>query len=70
MQSVPKKWVVAVEWTHDGNQDCDEVAVTAPTAALARKLARDSWRKVHVPLWPGIKIRRTFIITEKMMAGG
>lgn len=70
MQTRKKQWVVAIEWTHDGNQDCDEVRVTAPTAASAIKLAKVSWRKVHVPLWPGIKIRRSFVITPQIAAGG
>ena len=61
--------VVAIEWTHQGNQDVDEVVVRAPTAADACFQARKRWREAVGSNWPGIRIRRVFVIDQRMRGG-
>ena len=64
-----KKWLIAVEWVHDGVQDVDEVRVSAESQPEAIAAARAAWRSRLAIKWPGIRIRRAFVI-EPEMAGG
>jgi hypothetical protein len=64
-----KTWLIAVEWTHDGVQDVDEVKVLARTEPEAIAAARAAWRSRLANTWPGIRIRRVFAITPEMVGG-
>ena len=64
-----KKWLIAVEWEHDGVQDVDEVRVSAESQLEAIAAARAAWRSRLAIKWPGIRISRAFVI-EPEMAGG
>ena len=64
-----RTWLIAVEWTHDGVQDVDEVRVSAESQPEAIAAARAAWRSRLAIKWPGIRIRRAFVI-ELEMAGG
>lgn len=64
-----RNWLIAVEWTHDGVQDVDEVSVSAKSKLEAIAAARAAWRSRLATKWPGIRIRRAFVI-EPEMAGG
>lgn len=64
-----KTWLVAVEWTHDGVQDVDEVTVSARTKLEAFAAARRAWRAGVAVQWPGIRIKRVFAI-ELAKRGG
>ena len=64
-----KKWLIAVEWVHDGVQDVDEVRVSAESEPEAIAAARAAWRSRLANTWPGIRIRRVFTITPEMAGG-
>lgn len=61
-----KKLVVAIEWIHHDVQDADEVVVFAADASEARRKARARWQKEIAPKWPGIRIVRTFVLTDRV----
>lgn len=65
-----KKWLMAVEWVHDGVQDVDEVRVSAESQPEAIAAARVVWRSRTAGKWQGIRIRRVFVIEPEMARGG
>lgn len=64
-----RTWLIAVEWTHDGVQDVDEVRVSADSQPEAIAAARAAWRSRLAIKWPGIRIRRVFVIKPDMAGG-
>ena len=64
-----RTWLIAVEWTHDGVQDVDEVRVSADSQPEAIAAARAAWRSRVATKWPGIRIRRVFAIKPEMVRG-
>lgn len=64
-----RTWLIAVEWTHDGVQDADEVRVSADSQPEAIAAARAAWRLRVATKWPGIRIRRVFTIKPETVRG-